>query len=109
MSARPLPVTVDRIPPHNLEAEMAVLGSILIDKKMMEIVDEIIRPGDFYAHVHETIYGALLNLFQENPNAPLDKIVLADELRNRDVLERVGGLSYINALMDTVQTAASAR
>lgn len=88
---------------------MAVLGSILVDKKMMEIVDEIIRPGDFYAHVHETIYGALVSLWQENPNAPLDKIVLADELRSRDALERVGGLSYINALMDTVQTAASAR
>ena len=88
---------------------MAVLGSILIDKKMMEIVDEILSPGDFYAHVHETIYDALLHLFHENANAPLDKIVLADELRNRDVLERVGGLAYINALMDTVQTAASAR
>ncbi|HTU81239.1 MAG TPA: replicative DNA helicase [Candidatus Acidoferrales bacterium] len=109
MSVHPLPVSIDRIPPHNLEAEMAVLGSILIDKKMMEIVDEIVVPGDFYAHVHETIYGALLQLYRDNPNAPLDKIVLADELRNRDALEKVGGLAYINALMDTVQTAASAR
>ncbi|MBV8489582.1 MAG: replicative DNA helicase [Candidatus Eremiobacteraeota bacterium] len=109
MSVRPLHATIDRIPPHNLEAEMAVLGSILVDKKMMEIVDEIVRPGDFYAHVHETIYDALLSLWRESPNAPLDKIVLADELRSRDALERVGGLSYINALMDTVQTAASAR
>ncbi len=109
MSVHSLPVSIDRIPPHNLEAEMAVLGSILIDKKMMEIVDEIVAPGDFYAHVHEAIYDALLALWRENANAPLDKIVLADELRNRDALERVGGLAYINALMDTVQTAASAR
>lgn len=109
MSANPLPITIDRIPPHNLEAEMAVLGSILVDKRMMEVADEILRPGDFYAHVHESIYDALLSLYRENPNGPLDKIVLADELRTRDLLDRVGGLPYINALMDTVQTAASAR
>ena len=109
MTAHPAAFSLDRIPPHNLEAEMAVLGSILVDKAMMEVADEIIRPGDFYAHVHQTIYDTLLAIFRDNPAAPLDKIVLADELRNRGALERVGGLPYINALMDTVQTAASAR
>ena len=109
MGARALPHSIDRIPPHNLEAEMAVLGSILVDKDMMEVVDEIVRPGDFYAHVHETIYNALLDIYRNDPRAPIDKIVLAEELRRRDALERVGGLSYISALMDTVQTAASAR
>ena len=101
--------SIDRIPPHNLEAEMAVLGSILVDREMMEVVDEILRPGDFYAHVHETIYDALLEIHRNDPRAPIDKIVLAEELRSRDVLERVGGISYISALMDTVQSAASAR
>ncbi|MBV8374031.1 MAG: AAA family ATPase, partial [Candidatus Eremiobacteraeota bacterium] len=109
LSARSLTHTVDRIPPHNLEAEMAVLGSILVDKNMMEIVDEILRPGDFYAHVHETIYDGLAELYRSDPRGPLDRIVLAEELRRRDVLERVGGLSYISALMETVQTAGSAR
>ena len=109
LSARSLTHTVDRIPPHNLEAEMAVLGSILVDKNMMEVVDEILRPGDFYAHVHETIFEALAELYRSDPRGPLDRIVLAEELRRRDVLERVGGLSYISALMETVQTAASAR
>jgi replicative DNA helicase len=107
LSARALPQSIDRIPPHNLEAEMAVLGSMLVDKQMVEVVDEILRPGDFYAHVHETIYEALLELARND--SPIDKIVLAEELRRRDALERVGGLSYLNALMDTVQTAASAR
>jgi len=109
MSARPLPQSIDRIPPHNLEAEMAVLGSILVDKALLEPVDEILGPGDFYAHVHQTIYDSLLALYRDNPQGPIDKIVLVDELRARDVLERVGGISYINALMDTVQTAASAK
>ncbi|HEY6327080.1 MAG TPA: replicative DNA helicase [Candidatus Cybelea sp.] len=107
MTAQPLPSTIDRIPPHNLEAEMAVLGSVLVDREMFAAVGEIVRPSDFYAHVHETIFGVLYELYERGE--PLDKITVGEELRRRNVLERVGGLSYISALMDTVQTAASAR
>ncbi|MBV8721226.1 MAG: replicative DNA helicase, partial [Candidatus Eremiobacteraeota bacterium] len=109
VGARVIPQSIDRIPPHNLEAEMAVLGSILVDKEMLDVVDEILRPGDFYAHVHQTIYDALLDLYRNDPRGPIDKIVLSEELRRREALERVGGLSYVSALMDTVQTAASAK
>ena len=105
MSAQPLP-SIDRIPPHNLEAEMALLGSVLVDREIMGTVGEIVKPSDFYAHVHETIYTVLLDLFDRGE--PLDKITVAEALRQRDALERVGGLSYISTLMDTVQTAASA-
>src|SRR5579859_4150230 len=94
---------IDRIPPNNLEAEMAVLGSILVDREMMATVSEILSPGDFYAHVHETIYQALAQLYDRGE--PLDKITVAEELRNRGVLERVGGLAYLTSLMDTVPTA----
>jgi replicative DNA helicase len=107
MSAQPLPTTIDRIPPSNLEAEMAVIGSVLVDREMMAAVGEIVRPSDFYAHVHETIFGVLLDLFERGE--PLDKIAVAEELRQRGALERVGGLSYLSALMETVQSAASAR
>ncbi len=98
--------TIDRIPPHNLEAEMALLGSVLVDREIMDKVGEIVKPSDFYAHVHETIYAVLLDLYDRGE--PLDKITVTEALRQRDALERVGGLSYISALMDTVQTAASA-
>src|SRR5579863_10401843 len=98
--------SIDRIPPHNLEAEMALIGSALVDRDIMDKIGAIVRPSDFYAHVHETIYGALLDLYERGE--PLDKITLAESLRTRDVLERVGGLSYLSSLMDTVQTAASA-
>ncbi len=98
--------TIDRIPPHNLEAEMALLGSVLVDREIMDKVGEIVKPPDFYAHVHETIYAVLLDLYDRGE--PLDKITVTEALRQRDALERVGGLSYISALMDTVQTAASA-
>jgi replicative DNA helicase len=98
--------TVDRIPPSNLEAEMAVLGSILVDREMMAAVSEIVAPPDFYAHVHETIFLALVQLYERGE--PLDKITLAEELRTRSMLDNVGGLAYLTSLMDTVPTAASA-
>lgn len=107
MTALPQPSPIDRIPPHNLEAEMAVLGSILVDKAMMGEVGQVLKPTDFYAHVHETIYSVLVDLFEHDE--PIDKITVSEELRNRNALDRVGGLSYIGALMDTVQSAASAR
>jgi replicative DNA helicase len=107
MTAQPIPAPIERIPPNNLEAEMAVIGSVLVDREMLAAVGEIVRPNDFYAHVHETIYTVLLDLYERGE--PLDKISVAEELRRRGFLERVGGLSYVSALMDTVQTAASAR
>lgn len=104
--AAPLPSSFERIPPHNVEAEMALLGSILVDREIMPLVSEIVQPGDFYAHVHETIYSALIGLYDRGE--PLDKISLADELKKRDGLEKVGGLAYLSRLMDVVPTAASA-
>jgi replicative DNA helicase len=105
MSVSRLPI-VDRIPPNNLEAEMALLGSVLVDREIMGAVGEIVRSSDFYAHVHETIFSVLQELFDRGE--PLDKITVAEELKRRNALERVGGLSYLSSLMDTVQTAASA-
>jgi replicative DNA helicase len=98
--------TVDRIPPSNLEAEMALLGSILVDKEMMATVSEIVQPADFYASLHESVYLALYALYERGE--PLDKVALAEELRNRGMLDKIGGMAYLNSLMDTVPTAASA-
>jgi replicative DNA helicase len=97
---------VDRIPPNNLEAEMALLGSILVDKEIMATVSEIVRPNDFYASLHETIYLALFALYESGK--PLDKVSLAEELRSRGMLDKIGGLAYLTSLMETVPTAASA-
>src|SRR6202162_4797927 len=97
---------LDRIPPNNLEAEMAVIGSVMVDREMMAIVSEVVQPNDFYAHVHESIYAALLQLYERGE--PLDKVTLAEELRRRNMLDRVGGVAYLSSLMETVPTAASA-
>jgi len=97
---------IERIPPHNLEAEMAVIGSVLVDREMMASVTEIVSPVDFYALRHETIFSALVQLYERGE--PLDKITLTEELRRRAALEKVGGLPYLTSLMETVPTAASA-
>jgi replicative DNA helicase len=102
----PFVSTIDRIPPSNLEAEMALLGSILVDKEMMATVSEIVQPADFYASLHESIYLALYALYERGE--PLDKVALAEELRNRGMLDKIGGLAYLNSLMGTVPSAASA-
>lgn len=86
---------------------MAVIGSILVDKEIMETVGAIVRPQDFYAHVHETIFLALLELSESG--RPLDKLSLAEALRARGVLDKVGGPAYLSSLMATVQTAGSAK
>ncbi|MDB5072305.1 MAG: replicative helicase [Candidatus Eremiobacteraeota bacterium] len=106
MNVAPFVSTVDRIPPSNLEAEMALLGSILVDKEMMAAVSEIVQPADFYASLHESIFLALYALYERGE--PLDKVALAEELRNRGMLDKIGGMAYLNSLMDTVPTAASA-
>jgi replicative DNA helicase len=106
MNIAPIASSIDRIPPNNLEAEMALLGSILVDKEMMATVSEIVSPSDFYASLHESIYLALYALYERGE--PLDKVALAEELRGRGMLDKVGGLAYLGSLMDTVPTAASA-
>jgi replicative DNA helicase len=106
VNVAPFVSTIDRIPPSNLEAEMALLGSILVDKEMMATVSELVRPADFYASLHETIFLALYALYERGE--PLDKVALAEELRNRGMLDKIGGMAYLNSLMDTVPTAASA-
>jgi replicative DNA helicase len=105
-AARAAGRTSERIPPQNLEAEMAVIGSILVDREMMAPVSEILQAHDFYAQVHEAIFVVLGELYERGE--PLDTITLAEELRQRGQLDRVGGIAYVTSLMDTVPTAASA-
>ena len=95
----------DRVPPHNLEAEMAVLGSVLVERASLAIAVGIVEPSDFYAGIHEQIFATMLDL--RDAAKPIDKVTLAEELRRRGALERVGGMPYLTSLLETVPTAAS--
>jgi replicative DNA helicase len=95
-----------RIPPQNIEAEQAVLGSILIDNDMMLKVLEILSPEDFYRANHRLLFEAIVDLFEKNQ--PIDLITIADLLQAKKQVEEAGGLAYLSALADGVPTASSA-
>jgi replicative DNA helicase len=106
VNVAPFVSSIDRIPPNNLEAEKALLGSVLVDKEIMATVIDIVQPADFWAPLHETIFLALFALYERGQ--PLDKVALAEELKNQGMLDKIGGMAYLSSLMDTVPTAASA-
>ncbi len=97
---------IDRIPPQNLEAEQAILGSLMVDRDLVPIVSEIVQKSDFYAPHHATVYDAITSLYERGE--PVDKVSVSEELRRRKLLEDVGGGDFIGQLLNTVPTAASA-
>jgi replicative DNA helicase len=100
------PAAFDRMPPQDLGAEMGVLGGMLISKDAIADVVEEIRGDDFYRPAHETIYDAILDLYGRGE--PGDALTVADELRRRGELDRIGGPAYLADLINGVPTAANA-
>jgi replicative DNA helicase len=97
---------MERIPPHNDDAEKSVLGSIFLDKDALYNAMEIIRPEDFYSEMHKEIYLAILELFKKS--IPVDTITVAEELKKRKSLEMVGGRAYIAYLSTVVPSTENA-
>ena len=96
-----------RTMPHDDVAEQSVLGGMLLSKDAIADVVESLRASDFYKPAHETIYEAILSLYGHG--SPVDAITVADELKKRGELTRVGGASYIHTLIASVPTAANAQ
>ena len=96
-----------RTMPHDDVAEQSVLGGMLLSKDAIADVVESLRASDFYKPAHETIYEAILSLYGHG--SPADAITVADELKKRGELTRVGGASYIHTLIASVPTAANAQ
>ena len=94
-----------KIPPHDIDAEQAVIGSMLTDKDAVVDSIEILKPDDFYRQDNKTIYEAILNLY--NRAEPIDIITVKSELTSLGKLEAVGGLEYIAVLPDKVPTTAN--
>ena len=94
-----------KIPPHDTEAEQAVIGSMLTDKDAIISAVEILKEDDFYREDNKTIYEAILNLY--NRAEPVDVITLKSELSTMGKLEQVGGLEYLAELPDKVPTTAN--
>ncbi len=94
-----------KVPPHSIEAEQSVIGSLLIDKEAVFKVIEEIRPEDFYREEHRVIMNAIFKLtFNEKP---VDIVSVAEELKNVNKLEFAGGISYLARLADSVPNSAN--
>ncbi|MCK4847235.1 MAG: replicative DNA helicase, partial [Deltaproteobacteria bacterium] len=96
-----------RVPPHNLEAEQAVLGGILLEKDSINKVLEILSHdgSDFYNGVNGEILKAMISLFEKN--TPIDVVTLTDIFKETKVLDSVGGLPYIIEVVERTPTAAN--
>ena len=94
-----------KLPPQNIEAEQSMLGSLLIDKDAIVNIAEILAPEHFYkSEQHGHIYNAILQLFQKRE--PIDLITVAEQLRQNNVLDKIGGVAYLTELVNMVPTAA---
>lgn len=99
-------VAYDRVPPHNLEAEVSVVGSMLLSKDAIAEVTEIVGPEDFYRGAHRTMFEAARELYDRGE--PVDPVTLADELERRGTIDDVGGVAAIDQVVRRVPTAANA-
>jgi replicative DNA helicase len=95
-----------RVPPHDLDAERAVIGAMLVSETAVAAVAERLAAEDFYSEVHRIIYGAMMRLYSRGE--PIDQLTLTNELRSVNEFERVGGRPYVFQIVESVPTAANA-
>jgi replicative DNA helicase len=98
-------ITSGRVPPHSIESEESVIGSILLSSDSANEVMDKLDADDFYHPAHQAIFRAITSLY--NANRPIDAITVTEELRRGGDLERVGGVAYVSRLLDIVPSAAN--
>lgn len=99
-------IPAGKVPPQNLDAEMSLLGAVLIDEDTLADVSEHVKPHDFYDKRHAVTYGAMMRLFEKH--RPVDLLTLTDELKRKNELDIVGGSAYLTELTNYVPSAAHA-
>lgn len=97
-------MAVVRIPPHDEDAEAAVLGAILIDREAMTTASEHVKPEYFYSEANAYIYTAMLDLYEKRQ--PIDILTLTSTLKTKKLYQKVGGSTYLSSLANAVPTAA---
>ena len=94
------------VPPHDLDAERAVIGAMLVSEAAVSVVGETLAAEDFYSETHRVLYGVMMRLYSRGD--PIDQLTLSDELRSVGEFDRVGGRQYVFRLVESVPTAANA-
>lgn len=97
-----------KLPPQNLEAEMSVLGSILLMHEAIDEVGDVLKADHFYADRHQKIFAAVMGLY-ENGVRGIDAVTLAEELDRRKELDEIGGVEYLGKILEAVPNAAHAK
>ncbi len=94
-----------KLPPQNIEAEQSILGSVLLENHAVNAAQEILNPNDFYNEAHRKIFSVISELADKNE--PVDLITLSNALKDRKILDSVGGTAYLASLVDNVPSAAN--
>ena len=100
------PFTVSRMPPQNIEAEISLLGSVLLDGSVLDRVADILGAEDFYKKEHQIIFDAMLDLFAKQ--RPVDILSLSNALKEKRRFEEAGGSTFLTSLVNSVPTASNA-
>ncbi|MCP4114979.1 MAG: replicative DNA helicase [Desulfobacteraceae bacterium] len=96
---------LNKVPPHDLDAEEAVLSALLIDNDNLYDVIEILKPEDFYKKAHQKIYAAILELFSRDE--PADLVTVASRLNEKEELEESGGAALLASIADSAPMAVN--
>ena len=94
-----------KVPPQNIEAEQSILGGILLENSSINSALEVLSKGDFYNEAHRKIFSIIIELSEKNE--PVDLITLSNALKDKSLLDSVGGTSYLASLVDNVPSAAN--
>lgn len=94
-----------RVPPHDTEVEISVLGAILIDPDTIVEVIDFLKPDHFYSNIHQFIYSAMVGLYEKHQ--PIDLVTLTAELKKNKHLKDIGGSEYLSQLINSVPTSAN--
>lgn len=95
---------VTRVPPHSKEAEMSVLGALMLDRDAVIAIAEFLLPEHFYDEKHKRIYKAVLSLYEKRN--PIDVLTVSEELKTQKTLKEIGGASFLAELSNSVPTAS---
>ncbi|PIS38697.1 MAG: replicative DNA helicase [Candidatus Nealsonbacteria bacterium CG08_land_8_20_14_0_20_43_11] len=96
----------EKLPPQNLEAERSLLGCLLLDNDAIIKVVDFFQPRDFYKRIHQEIYKAMVEIFEKND--PIDLLSVSARLKEKELLEEIGGNSYLTDLVNSVPTSTHA-
>jgi replicative DNA helicase len=94
-----------RIPPHDIDAEKAVLGAMLLDKHAVPVAIELLQPDYFYSTANEKIFATMVELYSKNTE--IDVITVREELKKKGYLDNIGGSPYLNELVTSIVSSAN--